>query len=117
MPAVEPNASTGRLVAVSGHAYLLHCCGTAARSRTGFGPDAFRQARIDKVKPTSYYARSAAPGGTRPGGVAERLKAADCKSADVRLRRFESYPLHQRPGGRGGIEGLVQGLERPFKRV
>src|SRR6516162_5089754 len=28
------------------------------------------------------------------GGVAERLKAADCKSADVRLRRFESYPLH-----------------------
>src|ERR1700730_11854816 len=30
------------------------------------------------------------------GGVAERLKAADCKSADVRLRRFESYPLHQR---------------------
>ena len=33
-----------------------------------------------------------------PGGVAERLKAADCKSADVRLRRFESYPLHQRLG-------------------
>ena len=28
------------------------------------------------------------------GGVAEWLKAADCKSADVRLRRFESYPLH-----------------------
>ncbi len=34
-----------------------------------------------------------------PGGVAERSKAADCKSADVRLRRFESYPLHQRFGG------------------
>ena len=32
------------------------------------------------------------------GGVAERLKAADCKSADVRLRRFESYPLHHRFG-------------------
>ncbi len=30
------------------------------------------------------------------GGVAEWLKAADCKSVDVRLRRFESYPLHQR---------------------
>ena len=28
------------------------------------------------------------------GGVAEWLKAADCKSADVRLRWFESYPLH-----------------------
>src|SRR5580704_13725742 len=30
------------------------------------------------------------------GGVAEWLKAADCKSVDVRLRRFESYPLHHR---------------------
>ncbi len=28
------------------------------------------------------------------GGVAEWLKAADCKSAGVSLRRFESYPLH-----------------------
>jgi hypothetical protein len=26
--------------------------------------------------------------------VAEWLKAADCKSARVRVRRFESYPLH-----------------------
>ena len=65
-------------------------------ARAGFGPAAYRQARIDKVKPTSYHPRSAAPGGTRSGGVAERLKAADCKSADVCLRRFESYPLHQR---------------------
>ena len=32
------------------------------------------------------------------GGVAEWLKAADCKSADVRLRRFESYPLHHYDG-------------------
>ena len=39
------------------------------------------------------------------GGVAERLKAADCKSADVRLRRFESYPLHQRFGNAAGIQG------------
>ena len=39
-----------------------------------------------------------------PGGVAERLKAADCKSADVRLRRFESYPLHQRLKIAAGLE-------------
>ena len=30
--------------------------------------------------------------------MAEWLKAADCKSADVRLRRFESYPLHHNGG-------------------
>ena len=30
--------------------------------------------------------------------MAEWLKAADCKSADVRLRRFESYPLHHSDG-------------------
>src|SRR5271156_6487618 len=42
------------------------------------------------------------------GGVAERLKAADCKSADVRLRRFESYPLHQR----FGIAARSQGSSR-----
>ena len=29
------------------------------------------------------------------GGVAEWLKAADCKSARVSVRRFESYPHHQ----------------------
>ena len=43
-----------------------------------------------------------------PGGVAERLKAADCKSADVCLRRFESYPLHQRSvaaGSKGSAIG------------
>ena len=33
----------------------------------------------------------------RLGGVAEWLKAADCKSARVRVRRFESYPLHHKP--------------------
>src|SRR6516225_6812748 len=43
------------------------------------------------------------------GGVAERLKAADCKSADVRLRRFESYPLHQRFKMVPGIEGSTTG--------
>src|SRR6266851_8267273 len=44
-----------------------------------------------------------------PGGVAERLKAADCKSADVRLRRFESYPLHQRVGFSAGFAGSAMG--------
>ena len=29
------------------------------------------------------------------GGVPEWLKGADCKSAGVRLRWFESNPLHQ----------------------
>ncbi len=44
---------------------------------------------------------------TRPffsvGGVPEWPKGADCKSAGVRLRRFESFPLHHRrsPGSRG----------------
>ncbi len=32
--------------------------------------------------------------GTRRGEVPERPKGADCKSAGVRLRRFESSPLH-----------------------
>ena len=30
------------------------------------------------------------------GGVPEWLKGADCKSVGLRLRRFESYPLHHR---------------------
>ncbi|CAK0745812.1 hypothetical protein CCP4SC76_1650010 [Gammaproteobacteria bacterium] len=29
------------------------------------------------------------------GGVPERPMGADCKSAGLRLRRFESSPLHQ----------------------
>ena len=32
------------------------------------------------------------------GGVAERTMAADCKSADEHLRRFESYPLQDVAG-------------------
>ena len=36
------------------------------------------------------------------GGVAEWLKAADCKSVDGSLRRFESYPLHQPPPSASG---------------
>ncbi len=41
-------------------------------------------------------------------GVGEWLNPADCKSAAVRLRRFESYPLHQ------SIESAIPYLdERP----
>src|SRR5271155_5379943 len=29
------------------------------------------------------------------GGVPKRPTGADCKSAGLRLRRFESFPLHQ----------------------
>jgi hypothetical protein len=74
------------------------------------------KAWIDKVKPAPYDPPSAAPGGTQSGGVAERLKAADCKSADVRLRRFESYPLHQRfrisAGPEHGVGFGAAALER-----
>ena len=37
---------------------------------------------------------SAMPQWTGNGGVPERPKGADCKSAGVRLRRFESFPHH-----------------------
>jgi hypothetical protein len=39
--------------------------------------------------------------------VAEWLKAADCKSAGGCLRRFESYPLHQRFAVAAWTEGAV----------
>src|ERR1700751_4480614 len=89
--------------------------------RASFRLAPYLQARIDKVKPTSYHPRSAAPGGTRSGGVAERLKAADCKSADVCLRRFESYPLHQpsriaADGTAAGAKAWCKVVEEPFRR-
>ena len=54
---------------------------------------------------TALPDRQARPIGLRPdggshgresrcGGVPERPKGADCKSAGSRLRRFESFPLH-----------------------
>jgi hypothetical protein len=43
------------------------------------------------------------------GGVAEWLKAADCKSVDVRLRRFESYPLHHRLMVADRSQGIAAG--------
>src|SRR5271156_3162002 len=37
--------------------------------------------------------------GGRLGGMSRVAKGADCKSAGVRLRRFESYFPHQQPSG------------------
>ena len=49
------------------------------------------------------------------GGVPERPKGADCKSAGSRLRRFESFPLHQVSNARH-CAGIAQRLEhRPSK--
>lgn len=42
------------------------------------------------------------------GKMAERLKAADCKSADFGLRRFESYSFHV---GHAGVVELADTLE------
>ena len=42
----------------------------------------------------------------RRGGVPEWLKGADCKSAGVSLRRFESFPHHF--VGRAGVAQLVE---------
>ena len=60
--------------------------------------------------------RRAPPGrGRRRGGVPERPKGADCKSAGSRLRRFESFPLHQLSNARL-YAGIAQRLEhRPSK--
>ena len=41
------------------------------------------------------------------GQVAERLMAADCKSALERVRRFESFPVHH---------FIFQGNPRKFKK-
>ena len=46
------------------------------------------------------------------GGVPKRPTGADCKSAGLRLRRFESFPHHRRPvvrcGGHAGVAQLVE---------
>src|SRR5690606_7130428 len=39
------------------------------------------------------------PGSYVRGGVPKRPTGADCKSAGLRLRRFESYPLHHLSSG------------------
>ena len=42
------------------------------------------------------------------GGVPERSKGADCKSAGFGLRRFESFPHHWGARGRAGVAQLVE---------
>ncbi len=51
--------------------------------------------RVDIRRILAIFARHSRPDRGLIGGVAERSKAADCKSAGISLRRFESYPLHQ----------------------
>src|ERR1700674_3157748 len=47
------------------------------------------------------------------GEVPEWTKGADCKSAGLCLRRFESFPLHQYNDGFGmGRAGIAQLVER-----
>ena len=48
--------------------------------------------------------------GLTDGGVPERPKGADCKSAGLRLRRFESFPLHQAFAEK--FAGIAQLVER-----
>ena len=48
------------------------------------------------------------------GGVAEWLKAADCKSARVSVRRFESYPHHH--SNMNIITKLKKGHKRCLKK-
>jgi hypothetical protein len=43
----------------------------------------------------------------RSGGVSRVAKGADCKSAALWLRRFESYLPHHQGTGITGIGGLV----------
>jgi hypothetical protein len=56
----------------------------------------------------------------RGGGVSRVAKGADCKSAGLRLRRFESYLPHQPGAGdagsapdKGPLHGLASGFRRP----
>ncbi len=49
------------------------------------------------------------PRRSHEGGVPKRSNGADCKSAGLRLRRFESYPHHFRiKGGPGSGKIRVQ---------
>jgi hypothetical protein len=49
------------------------------------------------------------------GGVSRAAKGADCKSAGLRLRRFESYLPHQ-PGIQGPVIGDQKIWPRPHSR-
>ena len=59
------------------------------------------------VKLTAGGVKIRMPGPFR-GGVPKRPTGADCKSAGLRLRRFESYPLHH-------LSDLARGPARPHR--
>src|SRR5436190_10501524 len=52
---------------------------------------------------------------TQPGGMPERPKGADCKSAGSRLRRFESFSLHQPERKRGARGNSSAGRASAFQ--
>jgi hypothetical protein len=81
-------------------------CGETAVGSRGSGGRAWRglaEASLWGAHTACLNARVDRGGGlalvpaSRFGGVPEWLKGADCKSAGVRLRWFESNPLHQSP--------------------
>ena len=60
--------------------------------------------RVDIDGVWQYCARSVDQERAEDGGVPEWLKGADCKSAGLRLRWFESNPLHQTRGCSSKVE-------------
>jgi hypothetical protein len=68
-------------------------------SRKGLNLKSWRSSVVEQltcnqqVRGSNPFASSTISGGV--GEVAEWTKAADCKSAGVSLRRFESFPPHQ----------------------
>ena len=86
----------------------------AVRKQAAFGPTPWPikpilSFEVDNGQRNTIVRASRHPGWLPVGGVAEWLKAADCKSADISLRRFESYPLHHRHGGWSRLSRTAQG--------
>ena len=67
-----------------------------------------------QVGGSNPFASSIADGRQCSGEVAEWTKAADCKSAGVSLRRFESFPPHHRFKLTDKGYAISQGLTRIF---
>ncbi len=76
-----------RIRALSRHSPEARTCNVGCGRRRQ--PPGAANARVDSGGGLALVPAS------RPGGVPEWLKGADCKSAGVRLRWFESNPLHQ----------------------
>src|SRR5262249_61976159 len=68
-------------------------CLVSRRSGVRFPPPAPKA--LGRRSPMRRIYETDAEDGLNTGGVPERPKGADCKSAGLRLRRFESFPLHQ----------------------